>query len=680
MPGDLLAEIAGQVERRARLAAADAAALAADPRFPSFDTELPVPLTVFVQDKKYLGNPPLSPVQYEAVRHAERVYYPGTYEWLAENAEADVAAYWAKPTRMVNFLTLEWGKGSGKDHSSRIMSLRVAYLLLCLTSPQAYYGLPEQDTIHLLNVATSSAQASRAFFTPLRRAVSRQGCWFQHISEAVEAATLAGRRRDPTRPLMNLVRFDRHIEAISGHSDADGQEGLNLLLGVADEIDGFKSRAELEKLQGARMRESASSAEAILDMLQTSASTRFPETFKNVRISYPRYLGSTIQKLTARAREDNAERGEASRHYVSGPLATWDVNPRVTRQHFDEDYRDDAVLARAKYECRPSRAVNPYFANHEALKASCYPADPMPLDVIDYSRQARAWEPVYRWGDLRPIRGAQYAMHADLAVSGDRAGIAMAHCRRQEEITLTGYGERGQEIQLTERRPVVRADFVFSFAADASRTPPLDIQIRWYRMLVLELRRRGFNIRLATADGFQSLDSLQILAAHGIETDVVSTDKSEEPWQNLRDLSYEGRLEMPDRGLLLAELEGLSRLPNGKIDHLGDGSKDEADALACALAGAVRLGGAEDPSGAQAYPSGEYADWAGSVLDERLPIGFVPPQFFTPDKVLAPRHHPDGLEFPLAAAEVVMPFHTSVLDDDISSDPRPRTPASAPPW
>lgn len=599
--------------------------------------EEPVPLTVFVQDSKFLSNPPLSDVQYEAVRYAERVYLPGTYEFLSQSADKAIADYWAEPFRMVNFLTLQWGKGSGKDHCSRIMVLRVAYLMLCLKSPQAYFEMPEQDTIHMLNVATSSGQASRAFFGPLRKAVSRPGNWFQHVAEAVE---VSGRRRDPTKALMNLIRFDKNIEAVSGHSDADSQEGLNILLGVADEIDGFRSRAELERAVGVRARESSSSAEAVLEMIRTSASTRFPKTFKNVRISYPRYLGSTIQKLTLEGRQDNDERQELSRHYVSGPLATWDVNPRVHEEDFEEDYRKDAQLARAKYECKPSRAVNPYFANEPALRACTYQLESAyPLEVSDYEPDGRAWKPVYYFSPhLKPIQGARYAMHADLAIKGDRAGIAMAHIKRWDERSSTGTGSVDQDIlgAVVERRPVIRVDFVCSFEADPGREPALEIQIRWYRMLVMEMVRRGFNICLASCDGYQSTDTMQLLEAQGIETALFSTDRTDIHWAALKDCAYEGRLEIPRREQTITELLGLSRLPNGKIDHLGDGSKDEADALACSITGAIQLGGEEDPDGSQAYPGGALEDWSGGFLAEadRLPVGFISPSSFRADETM----------------------------------------------
>lgn len=593
--------------------------------------EEPVSLSVFVQDRAFLGNPPLSPVQYDAVRHIERVYYPSLYPEMAQEFESDTRsgrlcvgpvsawrseAYWSDPIPMTNFHTLQWGKGSGKDHICRVASMRIAYLLMCLRSPQDYFGMPEQDTIHLLNVASSSGQAQQAFFLPITRAVRRG--WFT----------------DRCEPRQNLISFEKNIEAISGHSDAETQEGLNLMLGIADEIDAFRSKKEMVARRAASSREPTKSAEGILKMLRTSGATRFPQTFKNVRISFPRYLGSTIQRLTAEAKEDIKARGAASRHYVSGPLATWEVNPRVQGpESFAEDYNEDPIMARAMYECKPARAVNPYFRNKQAIDACFLPLSHLPV-VAGYDieeghinhdgERSRVWVPRYHFAEhFFPVRGANYAVHADMAVTGDRAGVAMAHVVRYSEHEVTAEDEDGAPQTILERRPHIKVDFVLSYTADASAHPAREIQIRWARQLAFELMRRGFNIKRFTFDGFQSLDSMQILQAKGIESEKVSTDLSEDPWRTLRDLAYEGRLTIPrleseETFLLREELLSLTRMPNGKIDHPAGGSKDEADALACAVLGAVLLGGEEEAPDARAYLSG--ADFqVGSMFE--LPLG-----------------------------------------------------------
>lgn len=561
----------------------------------SIFAEEPVPLEVFVRDKKFMGAGDawsLSPVQYEAVRIAERIYYPELYPLMGEHFDS----YWAEPLRMVNFVNLQWGKGSGKGHVCRTISLRVAYLLLCLRSPQEYFGMPAQDSIHLLNVAMNAQQAQRAFFDPVEKLV-RTSPWF----------------KDKAAPTRGAIVYDKNVEAISGHSEAESQEGLNLLLGVADEVDGFKSKEEVRANATGRVPQNT--VEGILDMMRTSSSTRFPITFKNVRISYPRYLGSIIQRLTANSHEDMAKNGERSRHYASGPLPTWVVNPNFKKfakvkvegtdelipEIYVEDYKEDSAMAKAKYECKPSKASNPYFRNEFMVRNSFKPTDRQPIEVT-YRREGNSWEVDYDIAPfLKPIKGAQYAMHGDLAVTGDRAGIAMAHVVRKEEFESTVTLESGDITTIREMRPIVKLDFVFSFQAAKGENPPREIQIRWARELAFELKKRGFRIKRFTFDGFESRDSMQILEKSGIESKKVSTDRSNEPWRNLMDVMYDGRLIAVHRELLVDELLGLTILPNGKVDHPRMGSKDEADAAACAVFGAVEQGGRENESGEEAF-------------------------------------------------------------------------------
>lgn len=541
--------------------------------------EEPVPLNVFVEDGKFLRNPPLSPVQFEAVRHIERIYLPEIYPLMAE----EFGGYWADPVRMTNLITLQWGKGSGKDHVCRVASLRVAYMLLCLKSPQKYYAMPDQDSIHLLNIASNSAQAYRAFFKPMTQAVKRG--WFA----------------DKAEPTQNAIQYAKHIEAVSGHSEAEGQEGLNLMLGVADEIDAFKSKGEMVG-QGKKVREASTSAESILDMLKTSASTRFPACYKRVAISFPRYLGSTIQTLTAEAREDNESQGPSSIYYVSGPLATWDVNPRVEGKHqFATDYRKAPDEAAAKYECKPTRATDAYFRNPEIFRMAVdTPEQPVSVEYRleeHVSEQTgirvKSWEPVFTFSpDLKPKDGALYAMHGDLAIRGDRAGVSMSHVVRTEERVEIVVEEDGEHTERSQMVEILRNDFTISLGADLGETPPREIQIRWLRRLAFDLIKRGFPIRLVTLDGFQSVDTMQTLTNHGIETALVSTDRDANIWKTVKDVASEGRLSMPHSSLLQRELEALSRVAN-KIDHPVGGSKDEADAFACSLVGAIQIGGSE---------------------------------------------------------------------------------------
>lgn len=529
--------------------------------------EQPVDLHTFIQDRKFLGltDIRLSDVQANAVSHIERIFYPDLYPLMAEEFDDQKSRdYWAQPIPVKNIISLEWGKGSGKDAISRFSSLRVAYLLLCMHSPQKYFGMPDFDSIHLLNIAANSAQAMNAFFTPMREAVKRG--WFV----------------DKADPKQNIIEYDNHIIAISGHSDAESQEGLNIMLGVADEIDAFRARDEMVGL-GKRSREASTSAESILKMLKGSAATRFPQTYKRVTISYPRYLGSTIQKQTAEGLASIQKYGEKSIHYVSGPLATWEVNPRVHGpEDFQEDYDNDPEEAASMYECRPTRATDAYFRNpvifDQAVDRATQPIS-VDYEIREFKspetgNTTRGWEPVFTFSpDFRPVSGARYAMHGDLAIKGDRAGIAMSHIESWGERWDVVTDETGFESEIRTVEPVLRNDFTISFSADSSAKDdygnklPREIQIRWAHELAFQLIKRGFWIGAFTFDGFQSAGTIQTLLMHGIESKRVSTDLDPNIWKTIKDVASSARLRMPFNQRLRNELESLSRVDGGKVDH-----------------------------------------------------------------------------------------------------------------
>ena len=96
--------------------------------------EEPVPLDVFVQDKRYLNLPPLSEIQTEIVKQSTQIFKVDTLKKLMGD-EAGVE-YYDKYTQ--NEVICQLGKGSGKDHCSRIAMDRTVYYLHCLRDPLGY--------------------------------------------------------------------------------------------------------------------------------------------------------------------------------------------------------------------------------------------------------------------------------------------------------------------------------------------------------------------------------------------------------------------------------------------------------------------------------------------------------------------------------------------------------------
>ena len=358
--------------------------------------------------------------------------------------------------------------------------------------------MPGSDAIHMLNVAATAPQARRAFFDPMKKLFKTN----KHMAEFFYG-------EDPAEGA-NQIRLKNDIYIISGNSLAESQEGLNLIAGVADEISAFKVAEEFRDKGGSRQHRGA---EGIVNFLRSSASSRFSKNYKVVQISFPRFQNDAIEKALAQGKASIKKYGnEKSTWYTSGPYATWEVKTTVTKADFQEHYDADPEAAATMYECKPPKTMNAFIRDETAINEAFSEVIPNPVEVEYFwglpslmeseaampgKNLKEGWQVKFRFSDeLQPIPGALYCLHGDLAIKGDRAGVAMSHVKEYQ--TFSGEGE--------DERPIITNDFVFSFEADIRDADhPREVQIRWYRQLIWELIDRGFEIVLVTFDQFQCL-------------------------------------------------------------------------------------------------------------------------------------------------------------------------------
>ena len=117
--------------------------------------ETPVDAKTFVESPDYLGQPPLSDIQYQIVEAMSQIYKKEDLQTLLGDLAGE--AYYRKFTK--NEIILQLGKGSGKDFVSTVACAYVVYKLLCLKDPAVYYGKPAGDAIDIINVAINAQQA-----------------------------------------------------------------------------------------------------------------------------------------------------------------------------------------------------------------------------------------------------------------------------------------------------------------------------------------------------------------------------------------------------------------------------------------------------------------------------------------------------------------------------------------
>jgi len=485
--------------------------------------ETPVDIQTFVQDKKFLGLPPLSDIQLEIVKHSTQIYKERTM--ISMYGEEKGKELYKNYT--VNEVICMLGKGSGKDHCARISMAYTVYLIHCLRDPMGYYGKAHGVYIDLLNLAVNAQQAQRVFFEPFKNLLLRSP-YFNEVGFEPRVS--------------EIFFFSRPVRCFSGHSESEGWEGYEVMTVILDEIAAFKTDAELRGET-----RSKGSASAIYNMSKLSVMSRFPETGKVILLSFPRYKGDFIQQRYYNSREKNEPKTWSIK------ASTWEVNPTITREQLESEYIRNPLEARARFECEPPNMEDAFFRDADLVrKAFMYGDDP-----VDEEGKFHNW--------FNQTDGQTRFIHIDLALKRDRAALSMVHCPGFKEVkTING----------VEKLPIVNVDLVYSWEASINK----EINFASIRQMIVDLCRK-FDVGLVTFDRWQSIEMIQSLRSQGINADFHSVKKTD--YDTLMTCIYDTRLRGYWNELLVEEeLLKLRLFSNNRIDHPNSGSKDLADAVA----------------------------------------------------------------------------------------------------
>jgi len=525
--------------------------------------EIPVDVKTFVEGEDYLGQPPLSDIQYDIVEAMSQVL---KLEDLQKIMGADAGAkYYKKYTK--NEIILQLGKGSGKDYTSTVGVSYTVYKLLCLKDPARYYGKPSGDAIDIINIAINAQQAKNVFFKGFKTKIEKSP-WF------------AGKYYAK----MDSIEFDKAITVYSGHSERESHEGLNLMIAILDEISGFATEVGTGNEQG-------KTADNIYKAFRGSVDSRFPDLGKVALLSFPRYPGDFISSKYEDAilEKDIIQR---SHKFIMNPdlpedmegnsleiawdedqivsykypnvfalkRPTWEVNPTRKIDDFKLAFYTDLGDAMMRFLCVPTYSSDAFFKQRDKVQNAMSIRNPM--DAF------RRFDPTFT-----PDPEKVYFVHADLAQQHDKCAVAIAHVDKWVNIQVIKDYE--------QVAPFVVVDAVAYWEPKVEGPVDLSEVKRW----IQNLRRIGFNIGLVSFDRWQSFDIQNELKQVGMKTETVSVAKKH--YEDMAMLIYEERLVMPAIDLLFEELTELKIVRGNKVDHPRKKSKDLADAVCGAVFGAI---------------------------------------------------------------------------------------------
>jgi hypothetical protein len=519
--------------------------------------------------------------------------------------------------------------GWGKTFFATTAISYVLYQMSCLRNPQSAYGIAPGSNIYLAMLSVTERVARRVPVNEL-------------IGKITHSRYFKEKFPSKAAPSLLEVRFPKQIMVVAGSTSSSAIIGMNAFCGFIDETSFMGAAKEIDRMGREVVTDRG---EAIYKSILRRMKSRF---LKVGRLPGLMLLASSKERPTAfvEKRIEQA-RLQADPHFFVREYATWDVKPKgsFTRETFkvvignekhhsriladdeeEEKFRklelriievpieykqdferdlDGAIRDIAGYA---TMAISPYIHRTEMVYEAADDTLVCPLGGeaerieeewlastpldIHWGRIARHFERRlpggYKEIAWRPIRhpdAIRYA-HIDPSLSGDCSGLTIAHISGWTEVVRRDKG--GEEY--SELAPVIETDLVLRIIP-----PPGDeILLSDVRAIIYQFSDHGFNIRYVTMDSFQSADAIQQFRKRGMEAEVVSVDKTTEPYDMLKTAMYENRVRMHNHKWCQRELTQLQRVPKSggkgyKIDHpkVGPdgkpGTKDVADSVAAVI-------------------------------------------------------------------------------------------------
>jgi len=526
--------------------------------------EKPVELEEFVTSNNYLNLPPLSDYQYQSIRAMTQIYKKKTL--ISLYGERRGEERWRQTC---DEIILQLGKGSGKDYMSTIAVVYMVYLLLCLKAPALYYGKPPGDAIDIINIAINADQARNVFFGGLKLKIENSP-WF------------VGRYRVTAQSIV----FDKNITCHSGHSERESWEGYNVICVILDEISGFS----MDSTSG---NDQSKTAGSIYDMYRASVDSRFPDFGKVILLSFPRYKNDFIQQKYNAViadktvevkyhkfkidpeREDGIPENEFFVEWEDDVInsyklprvfalkkPTWEVNPTRKIEDFTKAFYTNPLDALSRFACMPPDAVDAFFRSRQKIE-TCF------------NRPVLAIEQTGRFADwFIPDDNKEYFIHVDLAQKHDHCAVAISHVDRW--VKLKNFNDYSIAV------PYVVVDAVRWWTPTAEKT----VDFKEVKEFILDIKRRGFSVKMVTFDRWNSFDIMNELKMSGMNAETLSVAKKH--YEDMAMLISEERVSGPQIPLLIDELLQL-RIIRDKVDHPRKGSKDLADAVCGSIYNSISL-------------------------------------------------------------------------------------------
>jgi hypothetical protein len=509
--------------------------------------------------------------------------------------------------------------GTGKSVRAMVSTLYQLYVTDCFDWPQEMFQLSRPTELVFILLSIKPSTAEDVLYKPFRQYFESMPYTRKYIDFNKDITSELRLTQNKT------VRFaSANVNSLIAHA---------IMSGVIDEINYF---ARVEKSKQTPDGGTFDQADLVHKTLLNRRESRFTSHGPNPGLicisAQTKYKGDFTDRRVEQIKKLEGKKQQSILYYRE---KRYDVVPkeRLTKETFKilvgcDEYPTRIIEADSKYTLPPGAVIeevpmtyydtflrDPEHGLREIVGIASNAITPFIPQRHKIHEAAVAWserelqpwttESNYRLNEFGklddkgmpklieenlPTDGKARYVHVDLSVSSDRCGIGICH--------IDGYTEVDGE-----RLPYYVVDWVVTLEPDSINQVDVAEVRRWVSNLKLKY---GLNIARVSYDGYQSLESLQMFRKLGINSMVISADKTIEPYEVLRSAIYTNRVSLPDNDLLKSELAGLELNQNanqgkGKVDHTPVMGKDSADAVCGAVFNASTSGVAKSQTGHPGY-------------------------------------------------------------------------------
>lgn len=548
----------------------------------------PVDIVEFIESPEYMGQGAY--VRPQIMDHLIRLHDPSNYFYE---------------------VVLGGGIGIGKNYFADMSLGYDLYHLSCLYSPQSFYELAPGSKIIFVHQSKTEKLAKEVVF--------------EHFGNRLELSGYFPKYFMFNKKFRKVMKFPHLIEVMPISSADTSALGMNVFGAVIDEMN-FMSKVKKSKKVERYGEEEYDQAEVLYRTILRRMESRFDRLGrlpgKIYLISSANYEGDFIDRKEKEAQENphifvmhmaqwesflNRD-GSLMKKKYSGefffvrkptetaaggvftkrpePLDETDIDnilevPIEHKEAFDRDLigslRDIAGVA----VTRTSRFISKnYIENSFNLYETIYGKEQIfTHNQVELTVNSEVSD-LLNYNFLRRLNPqGPFAIHIDLAISGDCAGVAVGHAIGSKDVNfrISFNPETGE----FNREPKGTLP-VFGVPGLLQVIPPQggEIEIHILREL-LGIVCEFIPVYWLTMDRHQSASTLQYFRSRNISTGIVSVDRTPEPYTETKFAIKEERVYAARHEILLEEMPLLDQdNTTGKIDHPEDGSKDLSDSLA----------------------------------------------------------------------------------------------------